>query len=143
MIHSTSILIDIIFGVLLYDNTSTVLHIYILCNMCDTITSHLSDCVPPQYIIHTKVSNLYPIHPRVTLLMPMSTLTIHIHPTCFTHYPPQRETPQSQLEHSSQISYVRKCQKHIWVSFCRAGKIAVSCHFFCLRRAFVWPNHAK
>ena len=31
----------------------------------------------------------------------------------------------------------------IWVSFCKAGKMAVSCHFFCLRRAFVWPNHTK
>ena len=31
----------------------------------------------------------------------------------------------------------------ICVSFCRAGKIAVSCHFFSLRRAFVWPNHTK
>ena len=31
----------------------------------------------------------------------------------------------------------------IWVSFCRAGKMAVSCHFFCLRRAFVWPKHTK
>ena len=35
------------------------------------------------------------------------------------------------------------CNQHIWVSFCRAGKIAVSCHFFSLRRAFVWPNHTK
>ena len=34
-------------------------------------------------------------------------------------------------------------QSCIWVSFCRAGKIAVLCHFFSLRRAFVWPNHAK
>ena len=29
---------------------------------------------------------------------------------------------------------------HIWVSFCRAGKMAILCHFFLKSRAFVWPN---
>ena len=29
---------------------------------------------------------------------------------------------------------------HIWVSFCRTGKIAVLCPFFLKSRASVWPN---
>ena len=29
---------------------------------------------------------------------------------------------------------------HIWVSFCRAGILAISCHIFSKSRAFVWPN---
>ena len=31
----------------------------------------------------------------------------------------------------------------IWVSFCRAGKIIVSHHFFFKSRAFVWPNRKR
>ena len=32
------------------------------------------------------------------------------------------------------------CTMYIWVSFCRAGILAVSCHFFLKSRAFVWLN---
>ena len=34
-------------------------------------------------------------------------------------------------------AYIRR------VSFCRPGKMAVSCHFFGLQRTFVWQNHTK
>ena len=31
----------------------------------------------------------------------------------------------------------------IWVSFCRAGILAISCHIFSKSRTFVWPNRKR
>ena len=58
---------------------------------------------------------------------------------CFFNFP----VCVNDFLHCAQVWGFSPVWMNIWVSFCRAGILAISCHIFSKSRTFVWPNRKR